>query len=115
MPSPIAPPSGCRFHTRCWKATEICRTTEPQLVELRPGQRVACHHPENFADQAPQDTVLLSAAKEASELVPDSVLEESAEAAATPEATEEAVTEEAATEEAAAEAPETDAQESTDK
>ncbi|WP_053709976.1 dipeptide ABC transporter ATP-binding protein [Streptomyces sp. NRRL B-3648] len=78
VPSPIAPPSGCRFHTRCWKATQICKTTEPQLVELRPGQRVACHHPENFEDQAPQDTVLLSAAKKASELVPDAVLSEGA-------------------------------------
>ncbi|MEU6096004.1 dipeptide ABC transporter ATP-binding protein [Streptomyces sp. NPDC047079] len=82
VPSPIAPPSGCRFHTRCWKATEICRTTEPQLLELKPGQRVACHHPENFQDQAPQDTVLLSDAKEAAELVPEAVLEESAETSA---------------------------------
>jgi peptide/nickel transport system ATP-binding protein len=78
VPSPISPPSGCRFHTRCWKATEICKTTEPQLIELRPGQRVACHHPENFADQAPQDTVLLSVAKEAAELVAEDVLAESA-------------------------------------
>jgi peptide/nickel transport system ATP-binding protein len=82
VPSPISPPSGCRFHTRCWKATEICRTTEPPLAELRPGQRVACHHPENFADQQPQDTVLLSAAKEAAELVSDEVLAQSAETSA---------------------------------
>ncbi|MEV6178106.1 dipeptide ABC transporter ATP-binding protein [Streptomyces sp. NPDC052015] len=82
VPSPISPPSGCRFHTRCWKATEICKTTEPKLIELRPGQQVACHHPENFADQAPQDTVLLTAAKEAAELVADEVLAESAETSA---------------------------------
>ncbi|MFD5265858.1 ABC transporter ATP-binding protein [Streptomyces sp. NPDC058335] len=82
VPSPISPPTGCRFHTRCWKATEICRTTEPKLVELRPGQQVACHHPENFADQAPQDTVLLTAAKEAAALVADEVLAESAQTSA---------------------------------
>ncbi len=82
VPSPISPPSGCRFHTRCWKATEICRTTEPALKELRPGQRVACHHPENFEDQAPQDTVLLTAAKEAAELVSEEALAESAETSA---------------------------------
>ncbi|MBA4862723.1 dipeptide ABC transporter ATP-binding protein [Streptomyces sp. PSKA54] len=69
VPSPISPPSGCRFHTRCWKATEICKTQEPPLLELKPGQRVACHHPENAEDQAPQDTVLLSAAADAIEVV----------------------------------------------
>ncbi|WP_137993221.1 ABC transporter ATP-binding protein [Streptomyces vilmorinianum] len=47
VPSPISPPSGCRFHTRCWKATDLCKTQEPPLLELRPGQRVACHHPES--------------------------------------------------------------------
>ncbi|CAL9577999.1 Vitamin B12 import ATP-binding protein BtuD [Streptomyces sp. enrichment culture] len=78
VPSPIAPPSGCRFHTRCWKATQICATTEPPLKELRPGQQVACHHPENFEDQAPQDVVLLTAAKEAAELVSEEALAESA-------------------------------------
>ncbi|MEU9335207.1 dipeptide ABC transporter ATP-binding protein [Streptomyces sp. NPDC048290] len=82
VPSPISPPSGCRFHTRCWKATEICKTQEPPLIELRPGQQVACHHPENFEDQAPQDTVLLTVAKEAAELVADEVLAESAETSA---------------------------------
>ncbi|MFJ8941023.1 ABC transporter ATP-binding protein [Streptomyces sp. NPDC102365] len=78
VPSPIAPPSGCRFHTRCWKATQICTTTEPPLLELKVGQQVACHHPENFEDQAPQDTVLLTVAKKAAELVADEVLAESA-------------------------------------
>ncbi|MDX3614008.1 ABC transporter ATP-binding protein [Streptomyces europaeiscabiei] len=87
VPSPIAPPSGCRFHTRCWKATQVCTTTEPPLAELRPGQRVACHHPENFEDQQPQDVVLLTAAKEAGELVPDAVKKtEAPEAPVEPEA-----------------------------
>jgi peptide/nickel transport system ATP-binding protein len=87
VPSPISPPSGCRFHTRCWKATEICRTAEPQLIELRPGQQVACHHPENFADQAPQDTVLLTVAKEAEKLLGETALQESAETSAAVAAT----------------------------
>ncbi|MFF5564881.1 ABC transporter ATP-binding protein [Streptomyces sp. NPDC012623] len=57
VPSPISPPSGCRFHTRCWKATEICKTTDPPLIQLAPGHQAACHHPENAPDQRPQDTV----------------------------------------------------------
>ncbi|WP_446039561.1 ABC transporter ATP-binding protein [Streptomyces sp. SID1121] len=69
VPSPISPPTGCRFHTRCWKATEICKTVDPPMQLLKPGQQVACHHPENAPDQAPQDTVLLSAARDAIELV----------------------------------------------
>jgi peptide/nickel transport system ATP-binding protein len=68
VPSPIAPPTGCRFHTRCWKATEICKKQEPPLIALRPGQQVACHHPENAQDQAPED-VALASAREAIEIV----------------------------------------------
>ncbi|AZM48921.1 dipeptide/oligopeptide/nickel ABC transporter ATP-binding protein [Streptomyces sp. WAC 06738] len=55
VPSPIAPPLGCRFHTRCWKATQVCKTKEPPLLELKPGRRTACWHPENAPDQAPDD------------------------------------------------------------
>jgi peptide/nickel transport system ATP-binding protein len=69
VPSPISPPSGCRFHTRCWKATEVCATREPAFTELKPQQFVACHHPENAPDQEPRDTVRLAAAADAVQVV----------------------------------------------
>lgn len=44
IPSPIKPPSGCKFHTRCKYATHICRQVVPEFEETRPGHFVACHH-----------------------------------------------------------------------
>jgi peptide/nickel transport system ATP-binding protein len=57
VPSPLNPPPACRFHTRCWKAQEICRQVEPPLVELGPAHFTACHFPEN----APADATDLVA------------------------------------------------------
>ena len=52
VPSPLNPPPACRFHTRCWKARQVCKTEEPPLVELAPGHQVACHFPENTTTPA---------------------------------------------------------------
>ena len=56
VPSPINPPSGCRFHPRCRYATQVCGEVEPPLVEYGNGHLAACHHPLNV------DAALASAA-----------------------------------------------------
>jgi oligopeptide transport system ATP-binding protein len=47
VPSPIRPPSGCRFHPRCRYATDVCVQIEPPLVDYGNGHLAACHHPLN--------------------------------------------------------------------
>ncbi len=51
VPSPLNPPTGCRFHPRCpiGRDQEVCRTTEPPLEDKAPGHLVACHFPQRLA------------------------------------------------------------------
>ncbi len=51
IPSPIKPPSGCKFHTRCYMACEKCKRVPPQLREVEPGHFLACHNPERKMDE----------------------------------------------------------------
>jgi oligopeptide/dipeptide ABC transporter ATP-binding protein len=60
VPSPAAPPEGCRFHTRCWLRERLgnpenCVTTEPELREVKPGQFAACHWSEEITPEAIAD------------------------------------------------------------
>ena len=62
VPSPANPPSGCRFHTRCWLRRQLnnpenCETEDPPFRELASGHRVACHWAESVVDAAVADVV----------------------------------------------------------
>jgi peptide/nickel transport system ATP-binding protein len=59
VPSPINPPKGCRFHTRCPYAFDRCRVDEPQLREVERGHEAACH----LNERAPEDNPLLTGAR----------------------------------------------------
>jgi oligopeptide/dipeptide ABC transporter ATP-binding protein len=50
-PSPVDPPSGCVFHTRCPRARDLCRTEVPRLSEYPGGHVAACHFPLNVTEQ----------------------------------------------------------------
>ena len=51
IPSPIRPPEGCKFHTRCFMACEKCKQASPPIVEVGEGHYVACHFPERKVDE----------------------------------------------------------------
>jgi len=53
LPSPLSPPAGCRFHTRCPYAVDTCRQDVPALREVAPGRYVACHLVDTAADGSP--------------------------------------------------------------
>jgi oligopeptide/dipeptide ABC transporter ATP-binding protein len=50
-PNPVEPPPGCVFHTRCPRATDVCRSVEPPLTEYPGGHLAACHHPQSVSSE----------------------------------------------------------------
>jgi oligopeptide/dipeptide ABC transporter ATP-binding protein len=62
VPSPAKPPSGCRFHTRCWLREQLgnpenCATDEPLARDIGGGHRVACHYAENVSEEVAAETI----------------------------------------------------------
>jgi peptide/nickel transport system ATP-binding protein len=71
VPSPVAPPAGCRFHTRCWLRTQLgnperCVTDRPELRGMRDGHEVACHFAEELLPGARRDELISAAARASS-------------------------------------------------
>jgi oligopeptide transport system ATP-binding protein len=76
VPSPANPPSGCRFHTRCWLREKLgnpeeCSTIDPPLRDLGGGQMAACHFAEQVTGQAAQEVAATQSVIETATALPD--------------------------------------------